>query len=59
MTAPGFSDVKITPFRAFIAASLPFPSIFPKCREQNYFLVPYEKIPHNSFLLPFHISLKY
>jgi hypothetical protein len=45
--------------RAFLAASLPFPSIFPTCKEQNYFLLPYEKIPHNSFSLPFPISLKY
>jgi hypothetical protein len=45
--------------RAFLAASLPFPSIFPKCREQNYFLLLYQKKFYNSFPIIFPISIKY
>jgi hypothetical protein len=44
--------------RAFLAGSLPFPVIFPTCREQKHFLLPNQKISHNSFPLLFHISLK-
>jgi hypothetical protein len=49
----------LTPLRAFLAASFPFPSIFPRYREQNYFLLPYQKILHSSFPSFFPISLKY
>jgi hypothetical protein len=45
--------------RTFLTASLPFPSIFPRYREQNYFLLPYQKIFHSSFPSFFPISLKY
>jgi hypothetical protein len=48
-----------TGLRAFLAASLPFPTIFPMYREQKHFLLPNQKNSHSSFLLLFPISIKY
>jgi hypothetical protein len=44
--------------RAFLVASLLFSVIFPTCMEQKCFLLPNQKISHNSFILLFPMSLK-
>jgi hypothetical protein len=45
-------------FILFKSTSSSFFSIFPKFREQNYFLLPYPNTLHNIFPLVFHYTIK-